>query len=185
MKFDNEGWGLGTFFGFVIVLLVAAAIAGYNAYKLGLTEDSKPYFDKEIIPTASETPAPTPTPTVDPVVLQPTPSSIPSNINNNEPTSNESTPNVPEYVSENIVEIRHEVIQGAGIYTKSFHAPVKEGESFTVSLKKLVDLNLLPIPGRCTGYVKVKKDKKNLEYVPYLNCPNYLSNGYKAELDER
>lgn len=36
---------------------------------------------------------------------------------------------------------------------------------------------------KCSGYVKVYKNKYNLSYSPYLKCSNYTSVGYESDYD--
>lgn len=195
MKLDERGWGLSVFLGFVVVLILCIVVAGVNAYKVGLSADSpNRYFEKEI----STTPTPTPTPSLEPTVPveptptptpTPTPNSVSSVVSDIEVESIPMPSSTPGAVSQgyNMIELRQDVTQAAGLYKKEYCKTLTEGQEVTVSFKRLIQYNYLPSTsiGPCTGYVKIKRAHRNTQFISYLNCPGYVSDGYQMELDEK
>ena len=176
MKLNNRGWGLSVFLGFTVVILICVIVAGMNAYKLGLTKESKDhYFDSEV-PVASPTPSPTITPTPD-VTVTPTNTPVPT------PTVTAMPSSISTKV--NITDLRQDAIQAAGIYKNMHRKSMTEGEIFTISFKQLMAYGYMKSIEGCSGYVQVSVVQRNIQYVPYLYCSTYISNGYSEEFDEK
>jgi len=157
MKLNNQGWGLGVFFGFVIVLLLCIFAAGVNAYKLGLTRESHDHYFQSDLSTTPQ------------------------------PTSNETIKDDEQGSDSmnRFVEVRQSVIQAAGLYRSKFHKDMKDGDEVVVSFNSLIDHECMAKLDDCTGYVKIGIVNGNFQYIPFFHCLDYVSDGYQNELDEK
>lgn len=85
-------------------------------------------------------------------------------------------------------ELEKSLIKAADEYQKEHLKDLKNGDIKYITVKKLEELkfldNLTDGNTMCTGYAKITYEDKQSDIVSFINCGDYVTEGYNGELDK-
>ncbi len=90
----------------------------------------------------------------------------------------------------NYVSLEKEAVEKTKEYIKKYYDNNLGLDTLNIKISQLVENGYLKDYLRdannkkCSGYVAVyKNDQNNIEYIPYIKCPEYTTNGYEERKD--
>lgn len=85
-------------------------------------------------------------------------------------------------------ELENSLLKAADEYQKEHLKGLKNGDIKYITATKLEELKLLDnlTDGNtmCTGYAKITYEDKQSDIVSFINCGEYITEGYNEELDK-
>lgn len=110
-----------------------------------------------------------------------------------EPNYNVNEEIEDEYNDYNYTTLENEVSDAADIYvSEKYSENIEEGTLVTVTIKKLQKEDFLDniydlkdTHKKCSGYVTFYQKDNKYYYEPYINCKNYVTNGYNERFDDK
>lgn len=156
---NEHGWGLGTLIAFIFVFLLAILLISVNAYKMGLTSGN----------------------------ISNLPISRPGDNSNFSNGVSDGSDNSSGEVNSNFLELESKLRAAAIMYKDTYYSTLVDGDSVYVTNKQLTSVGFLNNEkfnsGECSGYVKIRNNSGNFEYIPYLRCGSkYETSGFMPDL---
>ena len=109
-------------------------------------------------------------------------------IDENNPSSEISRPDDEDLGESTYSELEGLVLEATKRYQAKYHSDILEGERISVSIERLINEELLDEitdikdGSSCTGYGLFALSDDEITYNAYLNCSNYQTTGYNANI---